>query len=134
MGKYSNVNASSLLNATVTAINELSSHNLSIEYNSLKNRSTLTSQASKLVCNSLDDIINSKSIAGSIPKLKEKLNNLKKAVEAILKCQELEKEIKNLESKLYDSKGNKDMLVQWQIDSKKSSLSNYETKVDNLLN
>ena len=133
MGKYSNINARSLLNAASNAISELSSHNLNTEYNNLRNQNTLTSQASEIVCNSLNNIINSKSINGSINKLKDKLNNLKKAAEYIQKCQDLEKEINALEKRLYDSDGKKNVFVQMQINSDKRSLTSYENKVDSLL-
>lgn len=133
MGKYSSVNVKSLLSVTNTAISELSSHNLNAIHISLQNQNILMSQASKNVSLSLNNIINSKNINGSISNLKDKLTNLKKACEYIEKCQSIEEEIFQLEKKLYKKDGKKSSSIQSQINSKKNTLASYERKVDDQL-
>ena len=132
MGKYSNVNTNSLLNKVTTALNELNSHSLGNEYNSLCNANVLSSGAFKPVRDTFVNIANSKNYTGSIYNLEMKLNNLGKATQYIQKYQEIEKIINNLEKKLYKN-GKKDNGVQSQIDGNKRNLLNYEKKIDNLL-
>lgn len=142
MGKYSNVNANNLLNAVNTALTELNSYNLQEINNDINNGNILNSSAKNVIDQSIDKIRTSKNLNGSIPNLKEKLKNLKSAANHIIKYQELEEEIEDLESRKYTTKYNfatkerertLNSSVVNRLNSKNQSLKNYEILIDNLL-
>lgn len=133
MGKYSNVNATSLQNVANNAINELSRYKMTSTKQNIDNTKNLYSTSKITLTNAMASVINKKDINGSIPKLEETLKKLSTAASYIKTCQDLEKEIAQLERDKYDSNGNTNYWVVWQINSKKNSLSSYESKVDRLL-
>src|SRR5690625_1406421 len=92
MGKYSNVNASSLSSVANTALNELNRNSLQTVRNNLSKNSILYSAVSKSVTDQLNNIENSKAISGSIAVIKEMLEDLKSAASYISKYQDLERE------------------------------------------
>jgi acetylglutamate kinase len=142
MGKYSNVNAASLLGVIATSLSEISSYRLTNVGNILKGGTTLNSKASSKVNKAISSIDTSYAFNGTIVNLKSKLETLKTACEYINKCQSLENEIASLEQNKYLT--NVDPVtkmvttsinpyVQSTINSKNNLLRSYETKVDNLL-
>ena len=133
MGKYSNVNSKSLLNATKSAISELSKYNVGSIRKEITSKSIFKSNANKIVDDNLDSIDKSKSINGSIAKLKEKLNNLETCAEKISKYQSVEEEIDNLEKNLYNWDGSIDMYVNNKLKDKKKEYKNLEQEIDDLL-
>ena len=153
MGKYSNVNVSSLNSAVDKALDEIKNYDLSDVNATLSNNTTLDSGIETKVEDSLDLIISSENISGSIKVLKKQLNNLKDASSYIKKYQEAEKEIKELEKRLYkeeisyestqNSKGETiiNKVVEWVVDTYvknrinvlKNDISFYEKRIDNYL-
>lgn len=101
MGKYSNVNASSLSSVANTALNELNRNSLQTVRNNLSKNSILYSAVSKSVTDQLNNIENSKAISGSIAVIKEMLEDLKSAASYISKYQDLERENALLDAKKY---------------------------------
>ncbi len=130
---YTNINTSALSSAINEALNGLNSYNLNLIYNNLNSKDILNAQAKNPLNNALNDTINDTSINGSIINLKNKLNDLKKANEYIKIYQNLEKEIRSLEKRLYNHDGTKNKSIERQINSKKNNLKNYENKINNIL-
>lgn len=133
MGKYSNVNASSLSNAVTKALNELNQYSLQDIRRDLQNQNILKTSINSVLDSSFEKVISSTAINGSITTLKKKLNNLKNAANYINKYQNTEKEIEKLKDKLYKSDGTKNYSIQNRINTMKNTLNNYENKIDQYL-
>ena len=137
MGKYSNVNATSLKNTVTTAINELSTYSMNSIRSNLVNIKNLSSKAGSNITSAITTITGNKNYNGTIPNLRDYLYKLSNAADNIIKYQNLEKEIANLESELYtyDKEGNK-VINNWvarQLSIKKNNLSSCELTIDKLL-
>lgn len=130
---YSEINIKALQSVINNAISELSTHNLSSAANNISNSSALSTKVGTIAKDALNKIEKAKDANGSIAKLRENLNNLKKASEYIAKCQTLAKEIKGLENGLENVDAVTLAIIELEINNKKISLNSYETIVDNLL-
>ena len=133
MGRYSNVNARSLLTAVMNALNEISKYDLTDVSNTLNKEDVFSSPVKEKIIKSLNNINTSKALNGSVATLKDKLDKLKEAANLITNCQTLEKDITNLQARLRKPDGSINQAVQREINNKKNSLSNNETRVDKLL-
>lgn len=145
MGKYSNVNYSSLISATETALAEIGQNSLLGVKVDLSNTEILNASVAAVLTTALESIETSTAIKGSIAVIKTKLLKLKDAAIYIGKYQDLEDTIAQLEAKKYtykteyDEEGNSvrtkkiDYNIVNQINTNNTLLQNYENTIDQLL-
>ena len=103
MGKYSNLKADSLLNASNNAYKDITNYDLKEITNTLNRHDVLDSKIGDIIINNLDKV--------QIQKL-------------FIKC---------LENSLYKSDGSLNYSVMSRINTKKRNMNSYETKIDRLL-
>lgn len=133
MGKYTNVRANEMYNAVSTAISELSSHSMSNERQTLQNKNVLNSGVCSKVNKAFSSILSSSTYNGNIPKLKRKLTTLRTVAQYIIKYQSVEKNIRELESRLSSASKYNAAYIRSRISALQRTLSNYERNIDNLL-
>ncbi len=133
MGKYSNVNWSSMQSAASSALSELSSHSLNCRTN-ITNRSVLSSSATEVLSKAFNEVRSSSSITGSIAVLKKKLNTLKSVAYKIRSYQETEKSIHNYEQKLQSAETEAQKRSYMNIiKNLKNRLNSQQNEIDNYL-
>lgn len=133
MGKYSNVNWSSMQTAAANALSELSSHSLNCKSN-ITNRSVLSSSATEILSKAFNEVISSSSITGSIAVLRKKLNTLKSVASKIKSYQETEKAIREYERKLQRAKTDEQKRAyQNVIRNLRSRLNSQQNEIDSYL-
>lgn len=154
MGKYSNVNASSLSNTISNMIlfHQMSSNTLSNVKSDLANKNNFSSEAIDNAVKAIEKIISSNK-NGTISNINNRLINLKNVSDKIKNYQNIENDIAKLNKKLYydetervvskDAKGKEivsyvthtymDYNVYNNIQSLKKQLNSLELEIDSML-
>jgi len=153
MGKYSIVNVGALRNVISSSLSDLEIHNLSTVRNDLNNSTILKSSPKDNIISTIDKIIDSTEVNGSIASLKEKFSILSEACSYIEKIQATEQTITRIEKELWkqgdfgsyvtDDEGNKtwqkdiqwykDPTIEAQINSLQNEITSLENTIDSLL-
>lgn len=130
MGKYSKIDVTLLnndINSTLDRLNIFMTNKISID---IRNNNT---EAVKLFSAYLDKIYTDNNLTGSITNFINILNKLKKIIATISKYQELETELKLLESKKYNMDGSINIQIVSQCNIINDELVRLERKIDNSL-
>ena len=122
MAVYTNVNESLIRSIAKEAKDEMIDYENSLYYINGYSYDMLEIDAKKNFLDSIDKIIESKSINGSIATLENKLNVLISACDEIGKTHEIEKKISSLEPKLYKT-------VSHSVTNADGTVSRYTTTV-----
>ena len=149
MGKYSNIAVSKLKSHTILAKKELDINDFSGIKAEFNKTLTLQSSVNNVINVNLEAFESSGTLNGTRKKIKNLLDNLENACNCIEKIQELEKEIASLETRKWKTETTKytdalghshtrtktviDQAVVDEINRKKKSLAEYETRADGYL-
>lgn len=142
MSKYSNVNVKMIYDSCNNVLNEMKNNSLYKTYANISNNNNFLSPIKEKIDFSLNQILYSNAINGSLQNLKVHIENLKKIAGLIEDIQEIEKDISSLDNN-YSYKvnlltGEKEKvtnnLATYLISYKESQISDKEKRINELLN